>query len=145
MQEPYKLKADEEWPEEVAHLFANRREGEEDAKGITIRPHAWYDLLPTDRQIRTDTPSYSLIEKVRKVVYIALQKKQSHPGKRGGRSGFRKSLNFEKIRGTSPRLSKSQKTTRNSLPTKPTVSKECRALPNLGSTGCLHKIEVCTP
>ena len=34
MQEPYKLKADEEWPEEVAHLFANKREGEEDAKGI---------------------------------------------------------------------------------------------------------------
>ena len=30
MHEPYKLKKDEVWPEEVAHLFANKREGEED-------------------------------------------------------------------------------------------------------------------
>ena len=43
MQEPYKLKADEEWPEEVAHLFANKREGEEDAKGITLRSHLKLD------------------------------------------------------------------------------------------------------
>ena len=36
MQEPYKLKADEEWPEEVAHLFGNKREGEEEAEGKSI-------------------------------------------------------------------------------------------------------------
>lgn len=29
-QEPYKLQADEEWPEEVAHLFGNKKEGQED-------------------------------------------------------------------------------------------------------------------
>ena len=32
MQDPYKLKVNEEWPEEVAHLFGNKREGE-DVKG----------------------------------------------------------------------------------------------------------------
>lgn len=32
MQEPYKLKADEEWPPEVSHLFGNKREGEDESK-----------------------------------------------------------------------------------------------------------------
>ena len=34
MQEPYKLKKDEEWPEEVAHLFGNKREGEEEEEEV---------------------------------------------------------------------------------------------------------------
>ena len=40
MHDPYKLKSDEEWPEEVAHLFGNKREGEEDVKGkLDLQTH----------------------------------------------------------------------------------------------------------
>ena len=42
MQEPYKLKADEEWPEEVAHLFGHKREGEEEEESKSFVREVWY-------------------------------------------------------------------------------------------------------
>jgi len=58
MQDPYKLKADEEWPEEVAHLFGNKREGEdvkEEEPKKKPRKKRWTEWVSKKLEFREDS------------------------------------------------------------------------------------------